>query len=131
LAFNKTLSGTRIFIEHAFGLFKGRFRSLASFGPFQEIQEVYKVIQALMVVHNFCIDNKDIPKEFREDGSLIEMLDRAGNNEGDIEVGGYGGVTLPNDELLATYETDGWHLQEGHAKRFRLLDRLFPLNHYI
>ena len=40
LDFNKTLSGTRIYIKHTFGMFKGRFPSLRDFGRHCDMREV-------------------------------------------------------------------------------------------
>lgn len=58
-AFNLHLSSVRIVVEHSFGLFKGRFPALCGMGPHQDIQEIYKTIEALMVLHNMAIDLKD------------------------------------------------------------------------
>jgi hypothetical protein len=55
-AFNKRLSGVRIGVEHAFGMLKGRFRSLKEMGPHADIQEMYKAIEVLLILHNMCIE---------------------------------------------------------------------------
>ncbi|KAJ6557628.1 hypothetical protein B0H19DRAFT_862436, partial [Mycena capillaripes] len=46
-------------IEYLFGRFKGCFPSLREMGPHGEIQETYKAIKALMILHNIAIDLKD------------------------------------------------------------------------
>ncbi|KAF8578402.1 hypothetical protein K439DRAFT_1300408, partial [Ramaria rubella] len=61
--FNKCLSHIRIWVEHAFGLLKGRFPALKAMGSANNIQEVYKAVEALMVVHNLCIDMDNHPED--------------------------------------------------------------------
>ena len=68
-AFNKRLSGIRIEVEHAFGMLKGRFRSLKEMGPHADIQEMYKAIEVLLILHNMCIDYGDKPEDSWESPS--------------------------------------------------------------
>lgn len=60
--FNKRLSSARITVEHAFGLLKGRFPALQDLGDVTDVREVYRYINALMVLHNMCIDHGDKPE---------------------------------------------------------------------
>ncbi|KAF5332528.1 hypothetical protein D9611_005120 [Ephemerocybe angulata] len=59
--FNKRLSSVRIGVEHAFGRLKRRFRSLQNFTPHRDIRETYKAIEAMLVLHNLCIEYRDKP----------------------------------------------------------------------
>jgi len=129
LAFNNRLSSIRVFIEHAFGLLKNRFLSLKDFGRHQKIQEVYRVIQALMVIHNLCIDWKD-GEPLLEQG---EGTDGSSDSDIDVDVTGYGGIVVPaeDQDRVPTYETDNWHRDEGSLKRLAMLDELFPLTDFL
>ena len=66
-AFNQKLSSIRIYIEHVFGLLKSRFQSLRQLGRHEDIKQAYRVIQALMVIHNLCIDFGDQPMDGGDD----------------------------------------------------------------
>lgn len=50
-AWNRKLSSLRIFIEHAFGRLKGRFPHLRFLSGY-DLNEIYRSIEALMVIHN-------------------------------------------------------------------------------
>lgn len=58
-AFNYRLSATRVIVENAFGLLKGRFRRLGHFENFS-IKFIVKIIMAACVLHNICITEDDI-----------------------------------------------------------------------
>jgi len=58
-AFNFRLSSTRIIIEHAFGLLKGRFRRLGHFENLH-IKLIVKCIMAACVLHNMCLLENDL-----------------------------------------------------------------------
>ena len=62
-AFNKCLSGVWIGVEHAFGMLKGRFQLLKEMGPHVDIQEMYKAIEVLLILHNMCIGYGDKPED--------------------------------------------------------------------
>lgn len=57
--FNQALSSVHIASEHAFGILKHRFLSLKKMGTHNDVQSVYKVIEALMILHNICMIWKD------------------------------------------------------------------------
>lgn len=56
--FNFKLSSTRMVIEHAFGLLKGRFRRLLHISNF-DVNICKKIIMACCILHNICITQKD------------------------------------------------------------------------
>ena len=51
--YNKQLSKTRVIIENAFGMLKGRFRRLKYIDS--NIENVHKIILAACVLHNICL----------------------------------------------------------------------------
>jgi hypothetical protein len=57
-AFNKHLSGIRIGVEHAFGMLKGLFGSLKEMGAHADIQEMYKAIEALLILSHVGLPMK-------------------------------------------------------------------------
>lgn len=94
---NQKLSSIRISVEHAFGMLKGRFPFLRHI-PNYDIDHVYHIIEALLIVHNFLIDRSDDPEQIYqyhggEDRAVIEWRnERRGG-------GGRGGDRMSNDDL--------------------------------
>lgn len=119
-AFNRRLSSVRIIVEHTFGLFKGRFPCLRGMGPHKSVQDIYKVIEALIVLHNIAIQVGDKPDEqwcIDEDPN-----DQEDENDGNNDVLVYdvqGGAHVP------ARETDDWLKEQGRMKRLAILDQLF------
>ena len=72
--FNAVLSATRVVIEQAFGLLKGRFRRL-KFLDMLDLKLASKVVATACVLHNLCINNND---ETEPDTDIA-----AGNADGD------------------------------------------------
>ncbi|XP_067207680.1 putative nuclease HARBI1 [Linepithema humile] len=68
IKFNEKLSATRVKIENAFGLLKGRFRQLMLL-DFHTVYKMSRFIIACCVLHNMCIDSNDL---FRCDDVLNE-----------------------------------------------------------
>lgn len=124
-AFNRRISRSRVFVEHAFGLLKARFRALRNLGPSANIQDTHRSIEALIVLHNLCIDLGD--KTFSREGKESEV---AGPSEEDLR-------NVPElDEILPGHldhqefmslppggwdpdvvETVEWHKSEGRRAR--------------
>ena len=121
--FNKRLSSVRIISEHAYGRLKGRFRGLRGLGPHYNIRDCYRAIEALLILHNICIDLGDRPelipwfnpKDDDEDEDEEEELDP---DEAPLPPLGEANIPL--------HETDQWLKEQGYAKRLALLDYLFP-----
>jgi len=124
-AFNRRLSSIRIYIEHAFGLLKSRFQSLKKFGRHEDIQQTYRVIQALMVIHNLCIDLKDRPMEM---GDVVDIVEEEHRLEDQL---GYGGNELDEAAQLPEGETENTLREEGWNKREAILNELFPLADFM
>lgn len=55
---NQAFSKERVVVEHAFGQLKGRFPSVRVM-PGWNLDRIYRAIEALMVVHNICVDLRD------------------------------------------------------------------------
>ena len=68
--FNKRLSQTRIIIECAFALLKGRFRRLKM--VVAKLDAIPSIITAACVLHNLCLDNND------DADDLIDLDDMLG-----------------------------------------------------
>lgn len=61
-AWNRKLSSLRIYIEHAFGRLKGRFPHLR-FLSGVDLEEIYRSIKALMIIHNILEGWGDNPTQ--------------------------------------------------------------------
>ncbi|KAG9102107.1 hypothetical protein FS749_015690 [Ceratobasidium sp. UAMH 11750] len=57
--FNKKISTARVIIERTFGQLKGRFPALHRLGVVQDMMELYRAVEAMMVMHNMCFDLHD------------------------------------------------------------------------
>ena len=100
--FNKRLSSIRIVSEHAFGMIKGCFLSLKEMGTHRNIQDMYKAIEAMMILHNICIDWNDSPEEIW-DYDPADHWENDGNDEDD----GIGGDEEFNgDAQVPEHETE-------------------------
>ena len=64
--FNFIHSSTRMVIERAFSLLKGRFRRL-KFLDMSRIQHIPRVIIAACTLHNICLNYDDLYEEFMDD----------------------------------------------------------------
>jgi len=57
--FNRRFSGTRITVERSIGVLKARFRSLLVGLCFRDPTEYSRVVLALCILHNICIEHRD------------------------------------------------------------------------
>lgn len=64
--FNFIHSSTRMVIERAFSLLKGRFCRL-KYLDMSRIQDIPRVIIAACTLHNICLDNGDLYEDFMGD----------------------------------------------------------------
>ncbi|EPQ53226.1 hypothetical protein GLOTRDRAFT_45952 [Gloeophyllum trabeum ATCC 11539] len=124
--FNRRISSIRIRVEHSYGMLKGRFPSLKELGAHHDIQEIYRAIQAMMVVHNLCIDLGDAP----EDIPAFDLVDEDATPDDqdlDIELPDYGGVEGMEEIQVPEWELDDEVLkQAGHQMREEIMNELFP-----
>lgn len=81
--FNYLHSSTRMAVEKAFGLLKGRFRRL-KFLELQDMQFISELITACCILHNICVD-KGNPYDFDEEvveGNIDEIFQNEIIDEG-------------------------------------------------
>ncbi|KAG8692171.1 hypothetical protein FRC08_009967 [Ceratobasidium sp. 394] len=109
--FNQKISRARIVVEWAFGRLKGRFPALKRLGAARDMKDIYRAIQAMMVLHNMCYQLGDAP-----DGLHTE-LDEEVDDESDSE---------DDDEQAGIDCSDMTHLEAGRAHRLHYLDILCP-----
>ena len=126
--FNKRLSSARIISEHAFGRLKGRFPGLKDLGTHRDVQDMYKAIEAMLVLHNICIEWQDHPQDIidfnpRDDFDEAAVADPPVQVDMDTRV--YCQV-IEGEAEIPEHETDLWMKEQGHLKRKQILDRLFP-----
>ena len=112
-AWNRQLSSVRIFVEHAFGHLKGRFPYLC-FMPGRNMTEMYRIIEALMIVHN-------ILEEYGDDPTTIAGF----NGQEDEEATGMQRNAAPHNGQDGG--SDELH-QQGLLRRKILLD--YFINYY-
>ena len=109
--FNKRLSQLRIAVEHAFGRLKGRFPALRSM-PGRRLGEVYRAVEALMVIHNILERQSDDQQRIphfngREDPDRDEVRGRAA-------------------EQMQLWANDDDMHRAGLYRRKQLLDKIIP-----
>lgn len=127
--FNQRLSSIRITVEHAFGALKGRFPSLKDLPPEQNIQDTYRLMQALFALQNLCIDLGDCPEQ-------IPFFDPSNPDQDDSEEGAphdaddlhFDGAIPDGRVELPAYETDEWLREAGRHRRLLIMNDLFPLD---
>lgn len=72
--FNKALSVTRVVIENAFGLLKGRFRRL-KFMETRRLDLISLLIVVGCILHNICLLNGDVMHFPEENDNNVEQND--------------------------------------------------------
>ena len=121
--FNKRLSGIRIISEHAFGLLKGRFPAMKEMGRHEDIQEAFKAIETLMILHNICIDWKDRPDRIWDFDPVDDWSD---GEEEDLNADNVGNETIEGHTQIPAHETAVWLKEMGRQKRNIIFEDLFP-----
>lgn len=124
--FNQTLSSVRIASEHAFGILKGQFLSLKEMGRHRNVQGIYKVIEALMVLHNICLIWNDEPTYqwyYYQLGPDDEDGDDLVDPDAQVDPAMFGDTTNTH---IPQHETDDWLKDMGRRKRRLMLDAMFP-----
>lgn len=97
-------------------------------GPHDNINDVYDMVEALMILHNICIEWNDKPEyiwkydpqdEYPPDTEEEEARDDA-DNITQVVVG---------ETEVPMHETDAWLKAKGLQKRREVLDELFPVGY--
>jgi hypothetical protein len=120
--FNYKLSKQRISVEHAFGCLKLRFRSLQLMGSHDNVDDVWRAIDAMLIFHNLCLRLDDHPRY------LPGYTETAGTMEEDLNAAVDNAVGGPVNIPLV--ETDARLREDGYALRDQLLDTVCPLENY-
>ena len=84
--FNFLLSSTRMAVERAFGLLKGRFRIIHKQQD-TRLENICNVVAACCILHNFCILSGDNPDD---DWMTLEGDDGDGDGDNDDDDGSGG-----------------------------------------
>lgn len=119
-------------MEHAFGDLKGRFPSLKCLGGVDDLPNLFRAIEALLILHNICIELNDNAREiedFRTDDLYPAPPDGfIPTEDQDIEQQGerYAWVGLANATRNNRGETDESMKREGRNLRLRILNERFP-----
>jgi hypothetical protein len=121
--FNKRLSSVRITSEHAFGLLKGRFPSMKEMGRHEDIQDAFKAIEAMMIIHNICIDWNDRPDRIWDFDPTDHWSD-IGRGDVDADIGL---EVIDGEAHVPEHETNAWLKEMGRQKRIIILNELFPI----
>lgn len=121
--FNAKVSSIRSRVEQAFGLLKGQFPSLKLFGTTHDIKDTYRAVEALMVVHNLCIDLGDEPEDIPHfDPSDLDM-------QREVVAGRFGEADaedVPLADLEPVFGTDEELREAGYQMREEIFNSLFP-----
>jgi hypothetical protein len=125
-AFNRRISSIRVYVEHAFGMLKGRFPALKEFPAMDDMLDVYRTVEALMVIHNLCIDWGDHPEAICDYDPQNSHEDEE-DEELNLEMGIYSSVELEGEGDVPAYETDPWLKREGDRKRMNIVNDMFPM----
>jgi len=79
--FNYMLSSTRMAVEKAFGLLKGRFRRIKFFTEYKHISFITDIVMAACILHNHCINENDIDiDEYKENNCVNDIIDNINEN---------------------------------------------------
>ncbi|CAL1672684.1 unnamed protein product [Lasius platythorax] len=70
--FNRKVSATRVVVEKAFSILKGRFRQLQKL-PLRDTHFMTRIIIACCVLHNICLNNDDNDKDFYIEEDIVEQ----------------------------------------------------------
>lgn len=116
--FNFRLSSVRIASEHAYGMLKGRFLLLKEMGKHADIQDIYKAIETLIVIHNICIDWGDKPEDIWSFDPKESWANGEDDNEDEEENNEVGGEAIQGQAEVPVHETEQWLKDEasGHLR---------------
>ncbi|KAJ8945014.1 hypothetical protein NQ314_009336 [Rhamnusium bicolor] len=90
LHFNTTVSKTRVKVEDAFALLKGRFRRLKELLDMNEEQNIVDTIISCCVLHNICLmqGDEDVQQYINEDMERIDLINLDNYVPNEINHGG-------------------------------------------
>ncbi|KAG0695831.1 hypothetical protein DFH29DRAFT_813778, partial [Suillus ampliporus] len=96
--------------------------------PEHDICDTYRVVEALLTLHNLCINLGDCPEciPFFDD-SDPDHDNKDDDATNDVDVTGYGGIAEVVKVELPAWETDEWLKEAGRQQRLAILNDLFLL----
>jgi hypothetical protein len=91
-------------------------------GPHADIQEMYKAIEALLILHNICIEYGDKLEDIwgydpKDDFNEEEFEEP--QQDADVMI-------IDDTDSIPARETDGWLKRQGRAKQMIIFNELFP-----
>lgn len=98
-------------------------------GPHDNVQEIYHVIEALIILHNICLEHNDQPEDIYD---YVLSLDSDSELEDDVDAdeddsGNFGCEDVTGEVQVPWHETDNWLKVQGYSKWMALLNELFPV----
>ena len=131
---NVLLFSVCIASEHAYGLLKGCFLSLKGMGEHKDIQVIYKAIEAMLVIHNICINWNDHPETiWQYDFTDIwagwdGVEDRVDEDEDEEDEQTEIGIEVIERKVnIPEHETAQYLKNEGRRKWQIVFNELFPI----
>ncbi|KAJ7776059.1 hypothetical protein DFH07DRAFT_732102, partial [Mycena maculata] len=123
--FNFILSSEHIRVEHAFGCFKLRFQSARMMGGHKDVQDVWRAVDALLILHNMCLhgDHTKYLEQYREDLGN----DRTGEERPEPDPNDFFVFQPPS---VPAIETGAWLKEQGLQLREQLLNLVCPERDY-
>jgi hypothetical protein len=115
--FNYKISRARIVVEWVFGRLKARFPALKRLGAVRDMKNIYRAIEAMMIVHNMCHELGDAPTGLRVQLDADDDLAEADRDDQESD----------NDEHHNVDQEDMDSLCQGRAFRERCVALLCPL----
>ncbi|KAG9125565.1 hypothetical protein FRC07_007085 [Ceratobasidium sp. 392] len=116
--FNQKISRARIVVEWVFAQLKSCFPSLKRMGAAKDIDNIYRAIEAMMIIHNICHQLWDTPSD--RDAQLTDDDDLSDNPDEDANDSQEAHEILENGNSKAL-------LVQGQAFREHCVDILCPL----
>ncbi|KIY61077.1 hypothetical protein CYLTODRAFT_363352, partial [Cylindrobasidium torrendii FP15055 ss-10] len=116
--------------EHVFGLLKGRFPSLRLLDAHSNPEEIYRVIDALIVLHNILLFIGDKLDHILSYKDIFSPEDDQLDHDFDLEGSPIGGEMVDDDPDVPPHESITWQREEGFRKRDQLLDEVCPQEMY-
>lgn len=104
-------------------LLKERFPSLKGLGMHCDIQDTYWVIEALMTIHNMCIDFNNAPQYIPNFDTTDMFTNIKPKTLEDLEIIG---ERVDGNSAIPAHETEAWLLDKGCEIRAVIMNELIP-----
>lgn len=128
------ISSAHITVEHTFGLWKARFPSLKAMGRHEKVIDLFKAIEALMILHNICLVHGDAPESLPNFEKKYRKERRRARQRRQEQQAANAGVTfnrgfidVEDDANVPAHETEENLKRMGRMKRQALFDLTVPV----